>query len=68
MCEVIYVELLDEGVEAWALVEAERGSEGSHVLPDLAPEGQRWAFSPGARVICERRGADLFVTPLASAD
>jgi hypothetical protein len=63
--EVIYVELLDEGVEVYAPVEAESAPDGSYVLPPSAPEDQSWAFPPGARVTCQRRGADLYATSLA---
>jgi hypothetical protein len=66
--EVIYVELLDEGVDVWAPVEAEPSPDGSFVLPESAPDDETWAFPPGARVICERRGADLLATALASED
>lgn len=63
--EVIYVELLDEAVEVYAPVEAERGPDDNYVLPPSAPADQTWAFPPGARVICERRGAELYASSLA---
>lgn len=63
---VIYIELLDEGVEVYAPVEAESAPDGSYVLPRSAPEDQTWAFPPGARVTCERRGADMYATALAA--
>ena len=64
--EVIFIELLDEGVEVYAPVEAESAPDGSYVLPPSAPEDQTWAFAPGARVTCERRGADLYAASLAA--
>jgi hypothetical protein len=62
---VIYVELLDEGVGVYAPVEAESAPDGSYELPPSGAEDQTWAFPPGARVTCERRGADLYATSLA---
>jgi len=53
--EVIYVELLDEGVEVWAPVEALAEGGGIYALPISAPPDQRWALPPGTRVRCERR-------------
>jgi hypothetical protein len=66
--ELVYIELLDEGVEVWAPVEAESARDGSYVLPASAPEGETWAFPPGSQVICERRGVDFFVIGLAPED
>lgn len=62
--KVVYVELLDEGVEAWAPVEAEQIDGDTYVLPARAPEDQKWAFPPGSRIVCERRGDDLFAVGL----
>jgi hypothetical protein len=62
--KVVYVELLDEGVEAWAPVEAEQIDSDTYVLPARAPEDQQWAFPPGSRVVCERRAGDLFAVRL----
>jgi hypothetical protein len=49
----IYVELLGEGVVVWRPVVARREADGTYRLPGKAPEGERWAFPPGARVRCE---------------
>jgi hypothetical protein len=49
---IVYVELLDEGVEVWRPVEAVDDGD-TFVLPVTAPEGEHWAFSPGSRVRCE---------------
>jgi hypothetical protein len=51
---IVYVELLDEGVEVWRPVEAVDDGD-TFVLPVTAPEGEHWAFSPGSRVRCELR-------------
>ncbi|MEA2220468.1 MAG: hypothetical protein QOJ35_3094 [Solirubrobacteraceae bacterium] len=64
--KVVYVELLHEGVEAWAPVEAEQMDSDTYVLPGRPPEDQEWAFPPGSRVVCERRGEDLFAVRLAA--
>ena len=61
----VYVELLDEGVDVWRPVEAERENDGVVRLPSVAPEGERWAFPPGSRVRCERRDSGLVAVSLA---
>jgi hypothetical protein len=50
----IYVQLLDEGVDVWAPVQAISVGTG-YRLPKVAPEGQTWRFSPGALVRCALR-------------
>jgi hypothetical protein len=61
----VFVELLNEGVDVWRPVEAECEEEGVARLPDEAPEGEWWAFPPGARVRCERRDIGLIAVALA---
>jgi hypothetical protein len=56
MTETVYVELRDEGVDVWRPVEAQRETGSVLRLPSVAPEGEQWAFPPGSRVRCERRG------------
>jgi hypothetical protein len=50
---MIYVELLEEGVNVWRPVRAISEGNGVYRLPNEQPEGERWAFPPGARVACE---------------
>lgn len=64
--EVVYVELLREGVDVWAPVEAERIDGDEYLLPSVAPEDQEWAFPPGSQVVCERRGDDVIAVRLAA--
>ena len=56
--QIIYVELLEEGVDVWRPVRAIVEGNGVYRLPDEQPEGERWAFPPGARVVCEPRLAE----------
>jgi hypothetical protein len=51
----IYVELLGEGVEVWRPVTALVERNGIFRLPDEQPDGERWAFPQGSRVVCARR-------------
>jgi hypothetical protein len=57
--DVILIELLDEGVQVWAPVTAERLPNGLYALPETSPGDQTWAIAPGSTVRCERRGSDL---------
>jgi hypothetical protein len=52
--ETIYVELLDEGVDVWRPVEAERVGEFFRIV-GLPPESERWTFPSGSLVRCEQR-------------
>jgi hypothetical protein len=54
--ETIYVALLDEGIDVWRPVEAERLSPDRYriVGPDYDPAVERWEFEPGAIVTCRR--------------
>ena len=67
--EEILVELLDEGVVVWAPVMARRLPDGLYVLPDSAPDHQKWAIPPGSVVRCERQPTGVVaveaVTPSA---
>jgi hypothetical protein len=63
--ETVYVELLDEGVDVWRPVEAEREDDYVMRLPDHSPEGEQWAFPPGSRVRCEQRSIGNVAVELA---
>ena len=64
---VIYVELLDEGVEAWRPVAAIPEEGGIYRLPDEQDEDEAWAFPPGSRVRCETRKLSGGMAQVASA-
>ena len=58
MTERIYVALLDEGVNAWRPVDAERMPDGSYRIGftvDPAAVGEKWEFQPGTLVTCQPR-------------
>ncbi len=63
----IYVQLLDEAVDAWRPVVALAEADDVYRLPDAAPADERWEFSPGARVRCEPRQFDGEVVLVATA-
>jgi hypothetical protein len=52
---VIYVELLDEGVDVWRPVTATNEGNGVYRLAAQQPTDERWAFPAGSRVRCELR-------------
>lgn len=52
---IVYVELLDEGVDVWRPVSAVAESERVFRLTGEQPAGETWAFPPGSRVRCEER-------------
>ena len=62
---MVFVELLNEGVEVWRPVEAECQEEGVVRLPAEAPDGEQWAFPPGSRVRCEERDVGIVAVALA---
>jgi hypothetical protein len=53
----IYVALLDEGTDVWRPVEAEELRDGLFriISENSRPDDERWEFSPGSIVRCERR-------------
>jgi hypothetical protein len=67
---VVYVELLDEGVDVWRPVEAISEGGGVYRLRGDAPPDEAWAFPPGSRVRCEARrlSGDLVQVACALAD
>jgi hypothetical protein len=52
--ETIYVALLEEGLDVWRPVEAEREGTFYRILGS-APQAEKWAFGPGSLVRCEQR-------------
>lgn len=52
----IYVRLLDEAVDVWRPVDAQRvgGSEYLIISQPYDPEIERWQFVPGDTVVCEQ--------------
>ena len=52
---VVYVELVDEGVDVQRPVLAKPEGDG-YRLPDHAPNGEQWSVAPGSLVRCEQRG------------
>jgi hypothetical protein len=52
---LIYVGLLDEGVDVWRPVEAELVRPGVYRIVGQPPEDEDWQFRPGALVTCEEQ-------------
>ena len=53
---MVYVRLLDEGVDVWRPVAARRLSEATYRLSDApSPEDETWSFQPGDVVVAEHR-------------
>lgn len=54
--ETIYIELLDEGVNVWRPVAAERREDGFYrILSGPPDETEAWTFPPGSVVRCEEK-------------
>jgi hypothetical protein len=54
--ESIYIELLDEGVEVWRPVKAERRKDGFfRILSGPPDETEDWKFPQGSVVRCEEK-------------
>ena len=51
---VVYVELVDEGVDVWRPVSAVVEGDGVYRLTGEQPSGEQWPFPP-ARVRCQER-------------
>lgn len=51
----IQMPLLDEGTEVWRPVDAFYIAPGVYRIEGRIPDGEVWAFSPGAWVRCEQR-------------
>ena len=58
MTEQIFIALLDEGVNAYRPVQAEKLANDTYRIPpnlDPGPLGEKWEFPPGATVVCQPR-------------
>jgi hypothetical protein len=58
MTEQIYIPLLDEGVNVWRPIQAEKVGPDTYRIPahyNPASDGERWEFPPGATVVCQPR-------------
>jgi hypothetical protein len=54
---MIHVRLLDEGVDVWRPVPAERLGDATYRLSDArVPADERWSFQPGDIVVVEPAG------------
>jgi hypothetical protein len=53
--ELIYVKLLDEGVDVWRPAEAIKIDVNIYRLCGPVPDGEVWKFQPGTHVRCEER-------------
>lgn len=56
----IYVALLDEGVEVWRPIDAERVHDHVYRIAEQPydRDSERWEFEPGDEVICSHVEAD----------
>ena len=69
--DTIYVALLDEGVDVWRPVEAQRLSPDTYLIVDrdYDPRTERWEFEPGTAVRCRkenRNGRQILVATEAA--
>jgi hypothetical protein len=69
--DTIYVALLDEGIDVWRPVEAERLSPDIYRIVDQGydPDIERWEFEPGTVVRCrteKRDGRQILVATEAA--
>ena len=67
----IYIELLNEGVDVWRPVMATPLTSGTYRVEGEVPEGEEWAFNPGAVVRCEWKeftGGERALTAVALAN
>jgi hypothetical protein len=58
--DTIYVALLDEGIDVWRPVEAEKLSRDRYLIvdQDYDPGVETWEFEPGAIVRCRKESRD----------
>lgn len=65
----VHVRLLDEGVDVWRPVLAERLGESTYRLsPAIKPADEEWSFSPGDVVVVEHSDAgSLIAVAIATA-
>jgi len=52
---IIYMPLLNEGVDVWRPVEATRLSADTYRVEGEIPDDEEWAFAPGVVVRCQRQ-------------
>lgn len=59
----IFVRLLDESVDVWRPVKAERvGADRFRIVEQpYSRDSERWEFEPGDEVVCELRDDDQFL-------
>ena len=48
----IYMPLIEEAVECWRPIEAERIGADLYLVVGTVPEGEVWTFQPGDAVLC----------------
>ena len=53
--EKIYMALLDEGIDVWRPIDAERLGPDIFRVIGPVPDGETWAFQPGEVVRCQKR-------------
>ena len=51
----IYMPIRDEGTDVWRPVQAKRRNDGNYEVLGPMPEGEEWAFVPGAIVRCRNQ-------------
>jgi hypothetical protein len=58
--DTIYVALLDEGIDLWRPVEAERLASDRYLIVDQSYDRgtERWGFEPGTVVRCRKENRD----------
>ncbi len=64
--EQIYVALLDEGIDVWRPVEAERLGPDVFRVTGAIPDGEVWAFQPGEVVRCQEKKLSDGTHPIAT--
>ena len=52
---MIYVALLDEGVEVWRPVRAKPLGGREFEIIGIVPPKESWQFAPGTRVLCKEK-------------
>jgi hypothetical protein len=67
MKDLIYVELLDEGIEVWRPVHAERIRDGVFRILDVAPPDEQWKYPSGSVVHCVPKELSSGVCLVASS-
>ena len=53
--EKIYIALLEEGIDVWRPVTAERVGPEAFRIRGPVPDGETWEFQPGEVVRCEKK-------------